>query len=227
MRGRLRHVALGGTLLVVSVASGCSRPQRANGPEAVVAAFRGALAAGDTHAAYTLLSADAQARMTQAEFAAQLRDNPKESEALQRDLAKVGPAQVRAQVALPTAGRAVELVRDPKGGDFRIESPLTEFYPQRTPRQALQSFLRAVENSRWDVVLRLMPEADRAGLDAETLGRNLSAQLEDLTRIVALLKTAQEAPIEIVGDRATMPYGESYTARFLHESDGWKVEDPE
>lgn len=225
MRGRLRHVALSGTLLVACAGSACARPHRTHAPETVLAAFRAALAEGDVHAAYALLSQDAQARITQVEFEAQLRENPKEAAALQRDLTKLGPARVRALV--PAENQTVELVLDPASQDFRIDSPLTAFYPRGTPRQALQSFLRAVESSRWDVLLTLMPEADRAGIDAEALGQNLSAQKEELTRIVALLKTAQEAPIEIVGDRATMPYGESYTARFLHERDGWKVEDPE
>lgn len=227
MRGHLRHVAMIGTLLSASVLVACARPRRTEGPETVLAEFRSALSRGDAHAAYALLSSDARARVTEAAFAQGLRENPKEAAALQRDLTKLGPARITAQVRLLEDGRTVELTRDPKGDRFVIESPLVDFYPQGTPREALHSFLRAVEGSRWDVMLRLMPEADRAGLDAEALGKHLSAQLEELTRIVALLKTEQDAPIEIVGDRATMPYGESFTARFLHESDGWKVEDPE
>jgi hypothetical protein len=227
MRGHLRHVAMIGTLLSTSVLGACARQGRTEGPETVLAEFRAALSRGDAHAAYVLLSADARAQVTEAAFAQALRENPKEAAALQRDLTKLGPARIAAQVSLLEDGRTVELVRDPEGGRFLIESPLVDFYPQSSPREALRSFLRAVEGSRWDVVLRLMPEADRTGLDAEALGKHLGAQLEELTRIVALLKTAQDAPIEIVGDRATMPYGESFTARFLHERDGWKVEDPE
>ncbi len=216
-----------GTLVASFVLTACARPRRVEGPEAVLSEFRAALNRKDPQAAYALLSRDAQARITPAAFAAALRENPQEASALARELGALGEARVAAQVRATETGRVVELVRDPESGHFRIESPLADFYPQGTPREALLSFLRAVEHARWDVVLRLMPEADRAGLDAATLEKHLSTQLEELTRIVALLKTAQDAPIEIVGERATMPYGESYTARFLHESDGWKVEDPE
>ncbi|MFT3921430.1 MAG: hypothetical protein QM778_02725 [Myxococcales bacterium] len=227
MRGQLRHVAPLGTLLAVLACSACHRTPRTQGPEAVLAGFRTALSKGDTKAAYALLSPEAQARLTPAAFEAQLRDNPKEAAALQASLTKLGPVRVLAEVPKASDGQPVELVQDPRTGQFRIESPLTDFYPQDTPRAALASFVRAVEGSRWDVVLRLMPEADRAGLDAATLGKNLSEQIEELTRIVALLKASGDAPIEIVGERATMPYGESFTARFLREDDGWKVEDPE
>ena len=75
--------------------------------------------------------------------------------------------------------------------------------------------------------LALMPAADREGLSAADLERSLAPRLEELTRLAALLATALEAPIEIVGERATLPYGESFSMRFVRESDGWKVEDPE
>ena|GEM_PF-5765312 len=193
----------------------------------MLAEFQSALTKGDTQAAYALLSRDAQAQLSLPEFEAQLRDNPKEAQELAASLTKLSPARVTAQVRKQGDGQAVDLVQDPGSGHFRIQSALTEFYPRATPRDTLTSFVRAIERARWDVLLTLMPEAERAGLSAVTLGENLSSQAEELTRMVALLKASSDAPIEIVGDRATMPYGESFTARFLRERDGWKVEDPE
>ena len=85
----------------------------------------------------------------------------------------------------------------------------------------------AVERRRYDAILNLMPEADKADLTPEILGQNLETQREEIERMLALLKTSMDNPIEEVGDRASMPYGERFTARFVKEEDRWKVEDPE
>jgi hypothetical protein len=225
MRCVPRHVAALGTLLVALGADGCSAHRKPQDPSAVLTEFRAALSAGDSRRAYQLLSADLRRSLSQADFDAQWKHNPQELAGLERALGSLGAPEVSARVALLGTDQVVRLERDAEGA-FRIASPLTRFYSQATPRDALRSFVLAVENARWDAVLSLMPERDRSGLDAATLGKHLSARREELTRLVALLKTAQEAPIEIVGDRATMPYGESFTARFLLESDGWKIEDP-
>ena len=52
-------------------------------------------------------------------------------------------------------------------------------------------------------------------------------QLEEVQRTAALLKTSLDQPIEVVGERATMPYGERFAVRFLLEDGVWKIEDPE
>jgi len=72
-----------------------------------------------------------------------------------------------------------------------------------------------------------MPNVDRGELDAAALGARLSARREELTRTSQRLAGFLDAPIEVVGDRATMPYGESYTARFLREDERWKLEEME
>ena len=42
-----------------------------------------------------------------------------------------------------------------------IASNVVDFYDQSTPRAALRSFVRAMERERYDVVLRMVPNADR------------------------------------------------------------------
>jgi hypothetical protein len=222
MRVALRHALLLCTLLACGTSCAAQRPV---GPETTLADFAAALERGDLQRAYELLSADARKRWTREQFERQVRDNPKETRALISALHRPAAPVLVARTALPD-GPTAELSRAPDGS-WRIDSVLTDFYGQDTPREALESFVRAVENARWDVVYGLMPEADRAGLDVETLAKNLEAQVEELTRLVALLKTSLQSPIEIVGDRATMPYGESYTARFVRENGRWKLEDPE
>jgi hypothetical protein len=139
-------------------------------------------------------------------------------------IARAPAPRVFAKVTLDD-GTELELEQGPDG--FRVLDPLARYYAQSTPRAALLSFIRAVEHERWDVVLALMPSAEREGLDAVQLGRHLAKKREELTRTVALLAASRNEPIEVVGDRATMPYRESFTARFVREDGLWKLEDPD
>jgi hypothetical protein len=194
-------------------------------PSSALAAYAEALAEGDGAAAHALLTPEDQARVSPEEFARALRDNAPEAKELARRLEHSAKPRITAIVLLDD-GSELRLERAERGG-FRVVDPLTRFYAQASPREALVSFIRAVERKRWDVVLALMPEAERAGLDPAQLGKLLEARNEELSRLVALLSIARDNPIEVVGDRATMPYAESYTARFLREQGRWKIEDPE
>jgi hypothetical protein len=216
------------SLVLACFASGfvgaCAGERREVGPEATLTALSNALAQGDTRGAYALMTPSYREHVSFEEFAARMKANPSEAKDLASALGKRAERRDVSEVRL-SDGTRLRLVRD--GERYLLETPVTDFYAQDTPRAALASFIRAVENRRWDVLWALMPEADRQGVTPEVLGKNLQAQLEELTRIVVLLKSSQELPIEIVGDRATMPYGESFTARFLRENERWKVEDPE
>ena len=205
--------------------SGCVAIGPPRTPSGALSAYAEALAAGDADAAHALLTPADRARISREEFAAALRENGPEARELAAELEHAERPRVTAVVLLED-GSALRLERAERGG-FRVVDPLTRFYAQSSPREALVSFIRAVERKRWDVVLGLMPESERAGLDAASLGRLLEARLEELSRLVGLLSIARHNPIEVVGDRATMPYAESYTARFLRENGRWKIEDPE
>lgn len=210
-------------LLLHALSSGC-RARAPRSPEDAVQAFAGALAAGRLERAYELLSPTQRDTLTLADFKKKIHDNPDESKALSQALTQVRQVRLQALVQLAD-GRRLLLTRD--GNKFVIDEPLAEFYSLASPRAALRSFVAAIEANRWDVLLALMPAADRAGLDAAALERSLAPRVEELTRLAALLSTALDAPIEIVGERATLTYGEGFSMRFVRESEGWKVEDPE
>jgi hypothetical protein len=199
------------------------RPPRS--PSDAVEAYAEAIAEGDAKAAHALLTASDQQRISRDEFARALASHRAEARELARHLEHTERAQVYAVVRLED-GSELRLERAERGG-FRVVDPLTRFYGQASPREALISFVRAVERKRWDVLLALMPERDREGLDAAALGRALETRYEELTRLVALLSEWRDNPIEVVGDRATMPYAESFSARFVREGERWKIEDPD
>jgi hypothetical protein len=219
---RVHYVLLG--VLVSALVGGCGFYARRRAPEAVLAAYAEALARGDAAAARRLLTADDRRALPAGAYAAKLARDAREARELGQRIARAPAPRVYARLTLED-GSEVELERGPSG--FRLRDPLTRLYGQSSPREALLSFIRAVEHERWDVLLSLMPRADREGLDAARLGALLSARREALTRTAARLAAARDAPIEVVGDRATMPYRESFTARFVREDALWKVEDPD
>ena len=73
------------------------------------------------------------------------------------DAYKVPP---RVEVQLPL-GETVPLVLE--DGRWRIDGPLLEPWGQRTPRAALRTFVRALEQRRYDVLSRLVPARYRPG----------------------------------------------------------------
>ncbi len=202
----------------------CGRAAQQAGPEHAIQELQAALNKGDTKTAYGLMSEEFRTAHSLADFQKQLANNGPEAKALSEALAHRAQVRTYAEVEL---SRGDSLKLEEKSGRWSFVTPVLDFYPQATPREALASFVHAVEAARWDVVLALMPTSERGDLTAETLGKNLATQREELERMVALLKASMASPIEEVSDRATMPYGESYTARFVREDGLWKIEDPE
>jgi hypothetical protein len=205
---------------------GCAHQRGDAGPDARVRELGRALEEASFESAYAMLAHDPQGKRSLDDFRKRINDNPRETQALVESLRHVVATRVWAEVELAD-GTRITLERASSAQPWRVVSPIADFYPQHTPRSALHSFVRAVRRDRADVLLSLMPNAARGDLSAEQLKQNLEPQREELERLVALLETSLTAPIEIVGDRAAMPYGESYTARFVREDGLWKIEDPE
>jgi hypothetical protein len=210
----------GAALLVSACVRSGSRAQ----PEAVLTAYGVALAKGDAEGAWALLAPADRERMPLEVFRRLLRENAAEVRELGAELQRRRAVVVRADAARDD-GSPLGLVGTEHG--FRLEDPLSRFYDQSSPRGALLAFVRATQRGRWDVVLRLMPARDRAALPEAAMLAGLAAQRDELARVAARLWSAREQPIEVIGDRATMPYGESFSVRFLHEDGLWRVESPE
>jgi hypothetical protein len=88
--------------------------------------------------------------------------------------------------------------------------------------------VRALEQRRYDIVLRLCPTRRRAGLSVEALRAFWEG--EHKTENVALLQSLREAlgaPIVEIGDEARLSYGAGSEARLVREDGVWKIEDPD
>jgi hypothetical protein len=210
-----------GLLLVAALA--CAHKQE--GPAGTLQLYGAALGRGDYRAAYALTATAFQQRTSYEVFAAGFAANANDSMAFGKEVAadahKVPP---RVEVQLPL-GEAVPLVLE--DGRWRVDGPLLEPWGQRTPRAALRTFIRALEQRRYDVLGRLVPARYRAGLTADRLRQYWEERGEDTRGLIAKLRAAIAAPIVESGDEAHMPYGTEQEVQFIREDGLWKIEDPD
>lgn len=213
-----------GWMLVLGSACGGAATEKT--PETTVIEFAQALDARDYDRAYGLMSRDYQRRVSLEQFRRLVEENPDEAMDTARALIQVrAPAQ---QQAVVRYGDSEELRLVREGELWLLDTDLTNYYDQSTPRAALETFVRAMERQRYDVVIRLVPNADREGITIERMMEAWSGDgREQVERMLSNLRASLGNPIEIVGDHATMAYGERLRVQFVREDDLWKVEDPE
>lgn len=216
---------LGGALLLAPLLIGCGAA-RATDPESTLEHFGSALRLRDYTEAYELLSEAYRAKVPYDQFVRTARDNPEEVAAL---VALIDAPHEAPEITaeLPYGdGESLHLLFE--DGAWRIVGDAVDFYDQSTPRAALRSFVRAMERKRYDVVLRFVPRADMEGMSEERMREAWEGEdHEEVERLLANLRASLENPIEEIGDRATMPYGQRFTVQFVREDGVWKIEDPD
>ncbi|MBX3273829.1 MAG: hypothetical protein KF729_26430 [Sandaracinaceae bacterium] len=206
--------------------TGCPSLEAGTTPEATVAALSSALRDGRAEDAYALMSESYRQRVALDEFRRFFRDYRAEVQQTARALSDHrGPAEQEAVVAYGE-GEVLRLVRE--RGEWRVATDVVDFYDQSTPRAALRAFVRSMERRRYDVVLELIPEADREGMTVERMRETWEGEgREEVERLLANLRAALDDPIEEVGDRATMSYGDRFRVQFVREDGVWRIEDPD
>lgn len=213
-------------LSVAAAVGACGGGQGEATPETTVINFAQALDSHDYDRAYSLMSRDYQRRVSLDQFRSLVKENPAEAMQTARSLTQVrGPAEAQAVVRY---GDSEELLLVREGEQWAVDTDLTNYYDQSTPRAALETFVRAMERQRYDVVIRLVPNADKEGITIERMIEAWSGDgREQVERMLSNLRASLGNPIEVVGDHATMAYGERLRVQFVREDNLWKVEDPE
>lgn len=213
-------------LVCALCASGCPGVSAGSTPESTVAAFSTALRRGEVEEAYGLMSESYRRRVGLVEFRRLFRDYPAEVQQTARAMARRSGRAEQEAVVEYGEGETLRLVRE--HGSWRVATDVVDFYDQSTPRAALRSFVRAMERRRYDVVLRLIPEADREGMSAERMREAWEGEgREEVERLLSNLRASLDNPIEEVGDRATMTYGDRFRVQFVREDGVWRIEDPD
>jgi hypothetical protein len=209
----------------VALAVGCASGTAAQGPRETLDAYAKALQAGQTEAAYALLSDEAKKQLPYEAFVRMVRENPEEVRDIARALVRPsGPPLVTATVTAPN-GDSLLLVYE--AGAWRVDGSAIDLYSQASPEAAVRAFIRAFENKRWDVLMRFVPDGKKEGLDAAKLKKAWEGEQKDeLERLTQALAAAlPTAKFERIGERATMSYGAGGTVELLREGGAWKVEE--
>jgi hypothetical protein len=210
-------------LLLVSLAA-CA--QRAAAPAGAIESYAAAVERKDYAGAYALLSSAYRQQVSLADFKAQQERDAAELVADAKSLRDGADRwSNRVTVALPGDERT-SLVRE--SGSWRLESPPVQAYGQGTPRAALRSFVRAIENRRYDVLVRLAPVRFRSSVTAEKLRAFWEGTSSAANRVFLRdLRLNLGARIAEEGDEAFMTYGSGRQVRFVREEGLWRIESPE
>lgn len=195
-------------------------------PEATVTHFARALSQARFDEAYALMSDDYRKRVSLEQFKKRLGENPQETLEVSNALSHVRqPSEQEAWIVYDD-DQKLQLRR--AGDRWLIASNVIDFYDQSTPRAALHAFIRAMDRKRYDVVLRLIPSMDKEGITTERMEQAWAGeQREEVERMLSKLREHQGDPIEVIGEHATMPYGDHARVQFVREGELWKIEDPE
>ncbi len=219
-----RALVYGAGLGLFACLVACSRREPET-PKAAVDAYAAALRDGRADEAYALLSDEAKREVSFAVFEEMLRQSPDEARELAKDLSQVSTAtRVTATVTAPNGETLLLVLED---GQWRVDASAIELYGQRSPREALASFVRALERRRYDILLRFVPDDKLEGLTAAELKKAWEgSQREEIQALSEALRLAlPSAKPEVTGDRATFAFGAGGAVALMRERGVWKVED--
>jgi hypothetical protein len=195
------------------------------GPSDTLRAYARALDEGQADEAYKLLSSEAKRSISPDAFRRMVKENAPEMKDIAHALSR--PSSDPVVTATVTSPKGDQIVLLYEEGRWRFDGSAINLYGQVNPHQAVEAFLRAYDQKRYDVMLRFVPDSHMEGLDADKLRAAWEgAQKDEMLRITAALKAAiATAQFEEVGDRATMAYGSGGTVQLVREHGVWKIED--
>ncbi|GAB4110623.1 MAG: hypothetical protein OHK0013_46510 [Sandaracinaceae bacterium] len=172
------------------------------------------------------MSSSYRERVPLAELERLMAEHPEEVRATADALERPISVREEAIVRLPD-GDGVTLERE--GGAWRVVTDVADYYGRDTPRETVRSFVRAVTRRRYDVVVSLLPAAERSRITPEQLQAQWEGEgREEIARLLAALRGAlAEAPVQETGDRAVLPYGDRFRVVLVREGGLWCIEDPE
>lgn len=220
------HRSLSWFAALALLGCGTASSPTAPAPEGAVAAYAEAVQAGKYARAYGLMSLAFRKRYSEQDFVRMLQENARELPAAMQQL-RVKASQVEVEAKLEL-GENEQLRLVLENGVWKIASDPVDFYGQRTPAEALRSFVRALERRRYDIVLRFVPSKWADAMTVDKLKKEWEgARRDEVGNLIKNLKANLNAPIHQAGDTATMPYGEKFEVRFVREDGVWKIEDPD
>ncbi len=211
-----------GLVAAATLVSGCTHSN--NEANATLDRYGKALRDGNYELAYELMSSSFRAKVSREDFVRMMRESPSEVSDTARRLDKrPNHLEISAEFEYGL-GDTMRLVRE--DGVWKIASNPLSFYDQSSPRAALRSFIRAYRLSRWDVMLRFVPDKYREKMDVEKMRMQFQGpNHEQMEVLMNTLEANIDEPIEPKGNEARMSYGEKYEVKFIREDGAWKIKD--
>ncbi len=219
----MRLIGFAAVLSFTVALAGCGGAG-AEDPRGVLHTYARALEEGRADDAYRLLSDDARRGTSIEQFRRMMKEHPEEVRELGRALSRPASAPFVSAKVSGGNGQDVDLVLE--NGKWKLELSAVDLYAQDTPRHAVVGFVRAIEQKRYDMALRYVPDSHRAGLDAAKLKAAWEGPEKEAIEAmrVGVKRSLSSAQIEETGDRAAFPYG-SGTMQLVKERGVWKIED--
>jgi hypothetical protein len=205
---------------------GCgASPAPAKDPAALLRNYAQALRAGDAERAWSMLDEDAKRETSFEAFRHWLRVNPAQATKLADMIERPsGPIVITTKVPIGEQDTVEYVERD---GAVRIVLSSLDIYSQSSPTLALNSFVRAVKGHRYDVLLRLAPKADRAGLTEQSLAEVFEGP--ERANIAALVRSIElslpSGRLDVQGNRATFDLGAGSELVLVSQDGAWTLED--
>lgn len=211
-------------LCAAAVAPACS--SGVHSVDKDMAALRAGLAGGRYEEVWAGLSKDQRDDVDEAAFVDALSKDPELVEDLVALLDRALEDPTISMSALVTLEDGSVVTLSLVDGKWTIVSPVTTFYGQSTPREALASFIKAFKAQRWDVLAGLVPSKYSAQDDAAVLEKAWGdvPGKEGIERLVKVLEEHVEDEVEMQGNRAVLRYPGGQVT-FLREAGRWVILD--
>jgi hypothetical protein len=205
----------------LGVGFGCGpRP----GPQGVLDRYARLLEKRDYNAAYDLMSDSYRVRVTRAEYVQMMNASSKEAD--ETAVRLKSDTQQLTVAAEFRYGIGDELRLMQQDGAWRVVGDPFDYYDQSSPHSALLSFLRAARLAKWDAMLKFVPNAYVAAMDAEKLKAQFTGPSKpQIDALIETIRANQNDEIVESGSRAILSYGANSEVVFIREDGLWKIQD--
>ena len=194
-------------------------------PQETLGQYAAALDKDDPEQAWSLLSPEVREQTSYDEFVRNWERYKEQMAPVVDSMRNASQSSARVRAQLDYSDYDTLQLRLTEDGR-KITDGLFQFYAQDTPRQAVISFVRAMEERRFDVLMRFIPSEYARHMTPEDLKADFERRSDEVTEMIDALKANMYNPIQTRKDHAYMQYGDREITLVL-EGAVWKVEDPD
>ena len=217
----LRHLLVICAVLALAPLAGCG----ASSPQRTLEGYAGAIAERDATQAYQSLSPELRETLPIEEFTLRFEQRYMDDHATaSKALLQIADQPAFVDAMLPYSEfDTLQMSLTPEG--WQIENGVFNFYAQRTPRETLNSFIRAIEQRKYAVLLGFLSEEIAEYSDRESIQKQFEENPAQTQELLSRLKQNLANEIEQRGNRASMFYSNQKSVDFIKENGSWKIED--